>query len=225
MAVAIVAVVCAVVIGRQIISGPSSSDRDNPPSSASRPSIPAAANAAPTAPQALAPVPDGFVPFQDPARGLSISLPKSWQRLPSPDPQVSVLATGDGASILLRSAPLGIDIGPNSIGPARKITDNLVKAAQQVTIVQGPKRVNVGGLPGYLYLYTYQDAATGQRGGHAHYFIFRHQTLINMVFQVVPSDSFASLAPRFDQISRTLRTTDVPVAPSLIPPPTAPAAR
>lgn len=220
-----VAAISAALIGRQIVSGASSSAQQDPPGSASRSSTSAAAAATPTAPQAPAPGPDGFVRYADVARGLSISLPASWHRLPSPDPQVSVLATGEGASVLLRSAPLGIDISPNNIGPARKITDNLVKAAQQVTIVQGAKRVNVGGLPGYLYLYTYQDPATGQRGGHAHYFIFRHQTLINMIFQVVPSDNFASLAPRFDQIGRTLRTADVPVAPSLIPPPTPPAAR
>jgi len=127
--------------------------------------------------------------------------------------------------MLLRTAPLGLDIGPASIGPARKITDSLVHVSKQVTILRGPTRVSVGGLPGYLYLYTYRDAATGQLGGHAHYFIFRHSTLINLVFQVVPADRFAKLAPLFDEISRTLRSADVPAAPSLIPPSPAPSAR
>lgn len=220
---AILAAVSAALIGRQILSGAASSTQPQPSATAPAPS-PAAQSPA-TPPQPLAPVPAGFMRLQDGARGLSISLPTSWQRLPSADAQISVLATGDGASMLMRAAPLGIDVGPASIGPARKITDNLVRAAKQVTIVQGAKRVSIGGLPGYLYLYTYQDPATGQRGGHAHYFIFRRQTLITIVFQVLPADRFASLAPLFDQIGRTLRTSNVPAVPSLISPSPTPTAQ
>lgn len=214
--VAILAAAAAILIGRQIVSGPSSPARPKPAATT-------APNAA--APQALPPDPAGFVRVEDRERGLSIALPKSWQRLPSSDDQVSVLATGDGASMLVRTAPLGFDVGPESIGAARKITDSLVRAVKQVKVVEGPKQVSVGGLPGYLYLYTYRDAATGQRGGHAHYFLFQHQSMVTIVFQVLPADRFAALGPLFDEIGRTLRTPDAASGQSGGAPSTAPSAR
>ena len=195
--VVIVAALAAMVVGRQLLSGPASSP-PKPAAPAPRP-----ATAAPKAP-----VPDGFTRFDDPIRGLSISLPASWHRIPSADAELSLLATGDGASMLMRTAPLGIQIGPDDVGQARKITDNLLKAAGKVTIVSGPKRVSVGGLPGYLYLYTYRNAA-GQQGAHAHYFLFRsNQTMLTIVFEVLPADRFAGLGPLFDRIAGTLRTAD-----------------
>ncbi|MBA3306332.1 MAG: hypothetical protein H0U25_10465, partial [Thermoleophilaceae bacterium] len=42
---------------------------------------------------------------------------------------------------------------------------------------------------------------------HAHYFLFRGRTLITIVFQTVPADRFAELAPLFDRIAETLRIT------------------
>lgn len=213
--VVILVALAAMVVGRQLIS-----------SSASTPPKPAAPPPRPATAPPKAPVPDGFMRFDDPMRGLSISLPATWHRIPSADAEISLLATGDGASMLMRTAPLGIDIGPDDVGPARKITDNLLKAAGKVSIVSGPKRVSVGGLPGYLYLYTYRNAA-GQRGGHAHYFLFRsNQTMLIIVFEVAPADRFAALGPLFDTIARTLRTADAASGQSAPrPSPGAPGAR
>ena len=63
----------------------------------------------------------------------------------------------------------------------------------------------MGGLPGYLYLHPFRDLASGQRGAHAHYFLFRDQTMFTLVFQALPSTSFAGLAPLFDRIANTFR--------------------
>ena len=200
-AAALLAAAAAALVGRLIISGTATTP--------ARPATTAARPAVATPPSAQAPVPEGYARFDDAARGLSISLPANWQRLPTPDAQLSVLATGDGASMLMRSAPIGLEIDRKNLAQARKITDGLVRAVRQVKIVEGPKPVQVGGLPGYLYLYTYLDPATGQRGGHAHYFLFRpNQTMITLVFQVLPADRFAGLAPLFDKIGGTLRTND-----------------
>lgn len=147
-----------------------------------------------------------FVRYRDAEARLSIALPAGWDRVTSPDPQVRLLAEDDGASMSLRTSDLGFVIGPESVGAARKITDGLVRTAEgSVELIRPPRRVTLGGLAGYLYLYTFRDPASGQRGAHAHYFLFRGRTLITIVFQTVPSERFGAMAPLFDRIAETLR--------------------
>ena len=187
----------AVVISRELVS---SSD---PPKAA---------------PSAMPPKPpdsgrDDFVRFRDAPGAFSISYPSSWQRISSFDRQVRLLAEGDGASMQVRTAPLDIEVGPENLGAARKLTDNLVNVAGQVKQVRPPKQVTLGGLPGWLYIYTFKDAATQQTGAHAHYFLFRGETMMTIVFQVLPSDRFAELVPLFDRIGNTLRPERVSAPP------------
>lgn len=172
--------VAAVMIGRELISP---APPDPPPAQAAA---------------------DDLVAFDDPARGISISHPPGWRRVASGDPEVVLLAQGDGASMLVRTADLGVEIGPENLDSAKEVSDTLVRAGKH-KLLRPPKQVTLGGLPGYLYLYTYPDAASGQRGAHAHYFLFRGQTLITVVFQTVPAQRFAQSAPLFDRIAETLR--------------------
>jgi len=172
--------VAAMVIGRELVS-PTTSER--PPAAAE----------------------DEFVRFRDPAGAFSISQPAGWRRLAAPDPEVRLLAEGDGSSMLVRMTDLGIEIGPESLDVAKKLTDKLVRSAGQAKLLRRAKQVTLGGLPGYLYLYTFRDAATGERGAHAHYFLFRGQTLITIVFQTAPAERLLALAPLFDRIGETLR--------------------
>jgi hypothetical protein len=150
------------------------------------------------------PVGGDLVAFDDPARAISISHPPGWRRVASGDPAVVFLAEGDNASMLVRTADLGVEIRPEDLDTAKDVSDDLVRAGQH-KLLRPPKQVTLGGLPGYLYLYTFPDPVTGQRGAHAHYFLFRDQTLITLVFQTVPAERFAASAPLFDRIGETLR--------------------
>ncbi|MGI9094812.1 MAG: hypothetical protein ACR2F4_04445 [Thermoleophilaceae bacterium] len=163
--------------------------------------------ASPAPPEQPAPTADGFVRFRDVAAGLSISHPAGWRRVTSADPEVRLLAEGDDASMSVRTADIGIEVGPESLGAAKRLTDKLVSSVGQVKLARPPTQVTLGGLPGYLYLYSYPDAATGGRGAHAHYFLFRGRTLITIVFQTAPAERLAQFAPLFDRIGETLRPT------------------
>jgi len=148
---------------------------------------------------------NAFVQFRDAAGGFSISYPAAWRRIASSDPEVRLLAEGEGSSMLLRTAGLGIEVGAKNLGRARKLTDKLVRAAGKAELLRPPQQVDLGGLPGYLYLYTFSNASTGQQGAHAHYFLFRGRAVITIVFQTVPAERLARLAPLFDRIGETLR--------------------
>lgn len=179
-AAAVVLAVVALFIGRDLIS-PASPHR----------------SAGPT---------DQFVRFRDPATAISILRPAGWRRVVSPDPSVRLLVEGNGSSMLVRVTDLEVNVGPSDLGAAKRLTDKLVRSAGDVTLLRPPRKLTLAGLPGYLYLYTFPDAASGRLGAHAHYFLFRGRTLITIVFQTVPGARLAGLAPFFDRLSETLRT-------------------
>lgn len=161
----------------------------------------------PADPPAREPAADEFVRFTDAAGGISISHPAGWRRTASPDPEVRLLAEGEGSSMLVRISDFGAGAGPKDLDAAKALTDKLVRDAGRVKMVRPAKRVTLGGLPGYLYLYTFADAASGQRAAHAHYFLFRGRNLITIVFQAVPAQRLPLLAPLYDRIGDTLRST------------------
>ncbi len=148
---------------------------------------------------------NGFVRFHDPAGGLSIAHPAGWRRVASSDPEVQLLAQGDGSSMLVRMSDLGFEVLPETVGTARKLTDRLVRATGQAALLRPPARVKLGGLPGYLYLYTFAGGPSGKQGAHAHYFLFSGRRLITIVFQTEPAERLAKLAPLFDKLGQTLR--------------------
>ncbi len=151
----------------------------------------------------------GFVEFDDPRTGFSISHPRSWRRLPPADGQVRLIVAGGGASLLVRASSLGLRVRPETLSSAKKLTDRLVRSVKSVKLLRRAKQVEVGGLPGYLYLYTFRDVGSGQRGAHAHYFLFRGETMFTLVFQALPSTSFGGFAPLFDRIANTFRAEPV----------------
>lgn len=144
--------------------------------------------------------------FQDPGGAFAGSYPASWQRLQSSDPAVIALSeSSDGASFLVRKTAIGAPVSAANLMVARKLTDNIVNSGKHVTWLRPPQQVMLGGLPGYLYLYTFDDPSTGQRGAHAHYFLFRGATMVTLVFQALPAERIGSLAPLFDRIASTFR--------------------
>lgn len=151
-----------------------------------------------------------FVTFRDPQTGFSIEHPRGWRRLPSPDDQVRLLVASGGASLLVRTAPLGLRVRPENLKAAKKLSDRLVRAVKNVKLLRRPQQVQAGGLPGYLYLYTFRDRPTGERGAHAHYFLFRGETMFTLVFQALPSTAFGGVAPLFDRIANTFQAQPAP---------------
>ena len=106
----------------------------------------------------------------------------------------------------MRVTQIGTEVDRKSLDSAQKLTDRLVMKGKDVRELRPPRRIdNLGGLPGWLYIYSFRDSATGQRGAHAHYFLFRGKTMITLVFQTVPSERFATYSPLFDRIAGTFK--------------------
>ena len=135
--------------------------------------------------------------------GFSISYPRSWRQLPPADNQVRLIAARGRASLLVRVAPVGVTVRPETLPNAKKLTDRLVKTVKNVQLLRKAQQVQQGGLVGYLYLYTFRDRTTRQRGAHAHYFLFQGDRMFTLVFQTVPSTTFTRVAPLFDRIANT----------------------
>ena len=174
------------------------------PSLTSAPGRPPAAGPAPAKP-GPSPPPPGFVEFRDEL--FSIAYPTSWQRRRTEDPEVQILADqGDAAaaSFLVRVAVLESPVGPQNLDAAKKLTDKVVKSGRKVKLLAPAQRSDLGGLPGWFYLYTFEDGR-GRKGTHSQYFLFRGDTMYTMVFQALPADGVSTYAPVFDRIASTFR--------------------
>lgn len=199
---AVVLVVALVAVGALAV-GVFAGGSPSPDSAASREPSP---TTTPTAPTATL---DGFVEFRDEEAGIALSYPESWQRLEAPDPDIRLVATPNNQdSLLVRSTDLGFEVGPAEFPAAQSLTDEIVQSAPEVEVLAGPQRIELGGLPGYFYLYTFADEPSGQRGVHAHYFLFDGSQMITLVLQALPEDQYGALAGLFDQIASTFTDLD-----------------
>ncbi len=157
------------------------------------------------------PVTGGFEEFRNEQAGFAISYPRNWLRLQSPDPSVVLVVSekpveqNNGGSLLARTIVLGSPIGQEQLGDAKKITDEIVTKGPGVELKFEPRAITQGGLPGWHYLYTFADQASGQRGVHSHYFLFRDRTMISFVLQALPESEFSRLGPVFDDVIETFR--------------------
>ena len=97
-----------------------------------------------------------------------------------------------------------------NIANIKAFTDGVVGRNQTAKLLQ-QRQVAVDNMPGYYYLYTFVDEETGAEGVHAHYFLFRGRKMYSVVLQALPSEGFAGLAPAFDQVIESIKTTpDLP---------------
>lgn len=185
----VVLLVGAITIGRVIVSSPATEQ-----SASSVPSVTAQVD------------PPDFTRFRDTESGFSIAYPKAWSRRSSDDPQVKLLVTrGRATSLLVRVAPVGLDVTAETLPIVRDLTDNLVRADGRVQVLKEPQPLVLDGLPGYRYDYTF-NTASGSPGAHVHYFLFRGGQLITLVFQALPAQRFNDALPLFDQIAATFRS-------------------
>jgi hypothetical protein len=155
-------------------------------------------------------VPKDFVEFRDDKAGWAISYPKEWNRL-SPKAADIVLVVSEkppeantGGSILVHDLAFPTAVADANLPAARTVTDKIVQEGGGAPLT-APTVVHQGGLPGYVYFYSFKDPGTGQEGVHSHYFLFKGSTLISVVFQALPTDTFRSLAPTFDEVIGSFR--------------------
>ena len=166
---------------------------------------PAAAAAPSPAPR----MPPGFVEFRHPPAGFALGYPADWRRLPSSDPQVVLVAARNAQeSFLVRVAELESPVGPQELPAVKPVTDQIVKANQSVQLLAEPAQIELGGLPGYFYFYSFADPGSGQRGVHSHFFVFKERKMITLVFQALPVEHFPRVAPTFDQITSSFRVLE-----------------
>lgn len=151
--------------------------------------------------------PAEFVEFRHDPLGIAISYPANWTTIPREnDPQVLLVATGSPSeSFLLRAIALPAPIPPDKIPEMKQLTDQMVTAGAGVELLTEPRQIELAGLPGYYYFYSFQDAQTGQTGVHSHYILAKGDHLIVLVFQALPAEEFPRLAPLFDRIAESLR--------------------
>ncbi|MGH3882476.1 MAG: hypothetical protein ACRDRY_13470 [Pseudonocardiaceae bacterium] len=150
--------------------------------------------------------PADFTAFRSEQAGFELAYPTSWSKLNVNDPQVLLLVSqGTQDSFLVRSLELQAPVGPEQLPAAKQLTDQIVSSNQTVQMVTEPKQIELGGLPGFFYFYSFKDPPTGQEGAHSHYFLFNGKTMISLVFQTLPKDQFPTSAPTFDKITSTFR--------------------
>lgn len=163
------------------------------------------AKAASTTDSAVTATPADFTQFRNDQAGFELAYPTAWSKLAAKDPQVLLLvAQGTQDSFLVRSSELQTAVGPEQLPAAKQVTDRIVSANKSVQMIAEPKQIDLGGLPGYVYFYSFKDAS-GQEGVHSHYFLFNGKTMISLVFQALPKERFATSAQTFDKITATFR--------------------
>lgn len=159
---------------------------------------------APAAAEASAP---GLVRFfRDGDAGLSLSYPADWTRHQSRERGVKLIASkGREASLLVRTVKLGFEVEPAEVPAARALTERFVARGRGVDVLATPRQITLGGLPGWWWLYAFDDAGTGARGVHSHYFLFDGERMVVLVFQAAPAERFERFAAAFDRIAASFR--------------------
>ncbi len=167
---------------------------------------PPAPAAGPSSPARL---PPGFTEFRHPPTGFALAYPADWRRLQSADPQVLLIAARNPQeSFLVRVVELDSPVGPAELPAAKQLTDQIVKSNQSVQLLTEPAQIELAGLPGYFYFYSFADPGSEQRGAHSHFFVFKERKMIILVFQAVPVEQFPQMAPTFDQITSSFRVLE-----------------
>jgi hypothetical protein len=134
--------------------------------------------------------------------GFQIDFPESWKPEAPSDPKVQFLVgpkqedagNHDFAQVRV-VAPLPATFGPGDLQAMKKVSDALL-SSQTVSIAQ-EEQVTLAGRPGYQYIYTFKEGATGQVVAHVHEFIFDGNRLISLVFQAQPESTLRGLLATF----------------------------
>lgn len=153
-----------------------------------------------------------YIRFEDREAGFALSYPRSWRRLEANtgglDPQVRLLVgrLGTDNNLRVRVIPLQAPVVINDQTPAEDIAalqaelDKFIDQGQDVREVIRRDRVTVNGVPGWWYLYSFNDKETKKQGIHSHFFLFGTRNLYILVFQALPVSQYELIAGTFDRI-------------------------
>ncbi len=196
-AVGVVALAAGAMAGERLVSPP-------PPA----PSAPPRPTGAPSPPPRPA-APRGFVEFRDRKAGFSIAYPAGWRRLKPKDGTVRLIASAkDGsASVLVRAGALASRLPPGKLPAREGLTQQVLASGREVKLVAEPRQARLGGLPGFLYLYTFKPGRGEGMAVHSHYFLFTQDTRFTLVLEAVPADpaNLRRMAPVLDRVAGTFR--------------------
>lgn len=150
-----------------------------------------------------------FTRFSSEEAGVTVSYPEAWESFEGADEEVlfgAVARSNLCDSMLLRLVELPQSVEDTELEDLRQFTDQLLTGTSIRLLGETPQQVEVGGLPGWNYLYRFEDQQTGQVGIHSHYFLFRGDEMITLVFQALPAEGFEALAPVFDRIQQSFES-------------------
>ena len=141
----------------------------------------------------------------DRAAGFQIDYPDSWRQYRPSDPRVQYLIGPDDRDFVQVRviSPLPASFGTGETQAMKKVSDALL-AGQPIDIVQ-ENQTTVAGVPGYQYVYTFRDPASGATGAHIHVFLFQGNRLVTLVFQALPESRLTALAKTYDAVLASFR--------------------
>lgn len=158
-----------------------------------------------------------LVTHRDDVTGFSIKYPKTWEKanIAADGPIRLVLLAGGLNGVSVRVDRTEVPTTVENIANIKAVTDGIVGTNASAKVLQ-QRPVTFNGMPGYYYLYTFTDEATGAEGAHGHYFLFKGRKMHSLVFQTIPATEFGPLAAIFDQVAESFQSD-----PDLAPAPTA----
>ena len=159
-----------------------------------------------------------YATIEDPEAGFSIKLPRNWeffeQERADPEIRMVVGATGTQNNLRVRVSPLAepvvltTETPENVIAELQAQFDRYIDEGEAVKEVLQRQRVNINGVQGWEYLYTFTDEPTGDEGVHSHFFLLGGERLYVLVFQVLPASNFEDYARTFDEIITSFELID-----------------
>ena len=156
-----------------------------------------------------------FATIDDREGGFSIKLPRNWQffEQQQEDPQIRFVAGAPGTqnNVRVRVSPLSQPVVIDSTTPDNVLAefqaqfDKYIDDGENVREVLQRKRVNINGLEGWWYLYSFNDSVGNEEGIHSHFFLMGGDKLYVLVFQALPTPAYETNAKLFDQIITSFR--------------------
>ena len=163
-----------------------------------------------------------FTSFTDPETGFTIRYPRGWRRTEAPVRDFRLLATdGRQYSVSVRVVQTQVPTTPDNLANVKAVTDGIV--GPDVQLLEH-NTIDVNGLIGFRYIYTFTDKDSGLVGAHLHYFLFQGNKMYSIVFEALPTGDFSKIEGIFAQMLESFRVEEpvpggeTPTAPATTPP-------